>query len=415
VTAAAPGHHILSISFTELQLEPVIAAAHERGAQVTLAGSASRFEQFAATAAKADGRIVVDLRGEDPEACLQALARAHRETPFTGLFVPADPEVLLAARLAAQIGVPWNSVEAVQRITSKWETRTTLAARGFRQPEHHLVADAGEAHEIVARGGMWIMKPEHGTASEGVVRVSPLSSIGRDVEHLRQFQPDGPFVVERCIAPMTEYSVEGVWFDGHPRVAGVTAKRTDGPPHFVETGHTVPAPLPRDLEREIHQVVVDGLLALGASHGQFHVEVFVQPQEAPGARVIFGEGHVRAGGDRITQIWALAGVDLDALAVDAVLGQRVERMPQPTGGAASRYLALPAGRVVAVDGLAEAAALPGVIHLSLDVGPGDITEPVVGNGSRHGRYVVAAASFDQALALADCVEQTLRITIDPAS
>jgi hypothetical protein len=68
-----------------------------------------------------------------------------------------------------------------------------------------------------------------------------------------------------------------------------------------------------------------------------------------------------------------------------------------------------------VDGLAEAAALPGVIHLSLDVGPGDITEPVVGNGSRHGRYVVAAASFDQALALADCVEQTLRITIDPAS
>jgi len=57
VKAPAPNgaeHHILSLSFTELQLEPVIAAARARGVRVTLAGDAKRFEQFAETAVKAD-------------------------------------------------------------------------------------------------------------------------------------------------------------------------------------------------------------------------------------------------------------------------------------------------------------------------------------------------------------------------
>lgn len=407
-------HHILSISFTELQLEPVIAAAHRRGAKITLAGSAQRFEQFAATAAKADDRIIVDLRDGDPDASLDLLVAAHRATPFAGLFVPADPEVLLAARLAERIGVPWNRVEAVERITSKWETRRALTAAGFRQPAHFLVSAEDDAGAIVAQGGAWIVKPARGTASEGVSKVTEPDQVEAAVENLRQFQPTGPFVVEQCIAPMTEYSVEGVWFGGRPVVIGVTAKRTTGAPHFVETGHTVPVVLPSDLDAEVRDVVSRGLLALGASHGQFHVEVFVQPEQPPGARVIFGEGHVRAGGDRITQITALAGVDLDALAVDAIIGRAPETPPRPTAAAASRYLVFPRGRITSVVGLDEAASLPGVEHLSIDVGVGDVLEPVVGNGARHGRFVVVAESFDRALALADQVEQTIRVEVDPS-
>jgi biotin carboxylase len=414
------GHHILALSFTELQLEPVITAARARGARITLAGDERRFARFAATAARADGRVVVDPRGGDPDAALDILAAAHRADPFTGLFVPADPEVPLAARLAARIGVPWNSTEAVGRVTSKWETRRALATRGFVQPEHHLAADAAEARTIVARGGAWIVKPARGTASEGVSKVSAPAEVERAVANLRAFQPDDPFVVEACVAPMTEYSVEGVFFGGMPLVAGVTAKRTTGPPHFVETGHTVPVALPPDLNGEVRAVVSGGLVALGASHGQFHVEVFVRPAEPPGRRVVFGEGHVRAGGDRITQIWALAGVDLDALAVDAMMGRPIDRLPGPSGAAASRYLVFPPGRVGSVTGVEEAAALPGVVHLSVDVGAGDTIEPVVGNGSRHGRFVVAGETFEEVLALADRVERTVRVryedaTIEPAA
>lgn len=406
--------HILSVSFTALQLDPLIAAAHARGVRVTLAGSAERFAQFAQTAARADERVIVDLRGGDAEHCLDALAAAHQRTPFTGLFVPADPEALLAARLAERIGVPWNRVDAVRTITSKWQTRRTLAAHGFRQPEHHLVDTADAAARVVSTGGAWIIKPERGTASEGVSKVEDAASVGPALANLRCFQPTGPFVVERCVAPMTEYSVEGVWFNGRPLVAGITAKRTTGPPHFVETGHTAPVTLPPDLQAEIHEVVTGGLLALGASHGQFHVEVYVQPELPPGERVTFGEGHVRAGGDRITQIWALAGVDLDTLAVDAILGVPTDRLPRPSRGAASGFFAFPAGRVTAIEGLEEAQSLPGVVHLSIDVAPGDIIAPVVGSGNRLGRYVVQAGSFDAARALANQVERTLRVTIEPA-
>ncbi len=329
--------------------------------------------------------------------------------------MPADPEVLLAARFAELTGVPWNSVSAVQRITSKWETRRTLVAHGLRQPEHFLVTDVNDARVIVSGGGAWMVKPERGTASEGVSKVTEPAHVEQAVENLRRFHPSGPFVVERCIAPMIEYSVEGVWFDRAPVVVAITAKRTTGAPHFVETGHTVPDILPTELDEEIRTVVTTGLLALGASHGQFHVEVFVQPEQLPGHRVTFGEGHVRAGGDRITQILALAGLDLDALAVDAIIGRRLEQPPQATGAAASRYLIFPPGTVVSVEGVDEAVAMSGVEHLSIDVGVGDVLKSVVGNGSRHARFVVAGANFDDALALADQVEQTIRVEVDPTA
>jgi hypothetical protein len=97
-----PAHHILSVSFTELQLEPVIAAAHERGVSVTLAGSAQRFEQFAATAESnlQSKACAGSLPRSGHERGAQSLrSQPHLRSPSTSEYLTRRE--LLASALAA--------------------------------------------------------------------------------------------------------------------------------------------------------------------------------------------------------------------------------------------------------------------------------------------------------------------------
>lgn len=106
---------------------------------------------------------------------------------------------------------------------------------------------------------------------------------------------------------------------------------------------------------------------------------------------MLGEVHARIGGGWIHRMLphARAGLEPYGAVYDDALGRSVE-LPALTRAAATRYFAPPAGRVTAVEGWAEVAAHPAVLHAELRLAPGDTVSGFRSGGDRVGAVVVGA-------------------------
>ena len=97
---------------------------------------------------------------------------------------------------------------------------------------------------------------------------------------------------------------------------------------------------------------------------------------------------------------AALGIDLNGLALAAALGEPVEILPDPAGGACVRFLVPPQGTLEDVEGLEQALAVEGVLDARVYRHPGWRFGPFRRGNDRAG-FVLRAASRDDALARAD--------------
>jgi biotin carboxylase len=316
-----------------------------------------------------------------------------------------DPVLEAAARTAEALGAPGNPAAAVRRTRNKDECREALRMAGFRQPRLRLCRDAGAAAEFMAASsGPWVVKPRDGMGSVGVRLVADPADLAPAVAGL----PDpGLFLVEEHVDG-PEFSVEGVFVAGRPRVLAVTAKEKLPPPYFVELAHVLPADLPAATAAEVAEQVTAALLALDLRFGVFHVELWLTA-----AGVVLGEVHVRPGGDWLHALLghAIPGLELFGLVFDDALGRPVAPPTPPVRGAATLYLTPPPGRLVEVRGWDEVLAQPDVLYAELTVAPGALVGPVRNSGDRAGVIVVgadtAATARTRAGDLADSLAYTM--------
>src|SRR5204863_2937315 len=94
-----------------------------------------------------------------------------------------------------------------------------------------------------------------------------------------------------------EISVEGLTLSGVHEILSVTMKATTGHPHFIETGHLMPADIAGDRVAAARSATVDLLNLLGHREGPSHTELRLRTGEP-----VIIETHTRIGGD---QIWEM--------------------------------------------------------------------------------------------------------------
>jgi biotin carboxylase len=336
------------------------------------------------------------------------------------------------AAVADALGLPGNSPSAIATIRDKARSRATLAAAGFRQPAAALCHDAAEARAFVAAraGRPCVVKPVDGKGSSGVTLVRSVDDLPRAMARLdeaavelavelrAQGMPPAVatwrqrgFLVED-FQPGNEYSAEGVFVAGRPRLLAVTAKRTSGPPWFVELAHALPADLPGSLLDRVRATLAGALPALGLRFGVFHVEFWVD-----GDDVVLGEAHARPGGDYIhVMTQHVTDVDLHGTVVDDLLGRPVAPESwHAKRGAAIRFVTTPAGVVRAVSGWAEVKSDPSVMEAHLALEPGTRVAPLRSSADRSSFVVTTAPTGAEALAAADRLVETIRVDMEPDS
>jgi biotin carboxylase len=351
-----------------------------------------------------DGVRTVVMDTSDANA---VLAQCRALDP-AGVTSSSEDVVAAAATVAAALGLPGPAADAITRCRDKEAQREALAAASVSVPRFvgaSTVEDAAAAADDL--GLPVVVKPVAGSGSVGVrlckdldeVRAHAALLLANTVNERGTAVPPRLLVEELAMGP--EVSVEA--FDG--RVVGVVRKHVGEQPWFVEIGHDFPAP--HESVGGADAATVAALGALGLTVGPAHVEVKLT---AGGPVVI--EVNPRLAGGNIPELVRHAwGVDLVTETVRMVTGGRPHLDPTRRRHSAIRFLLSPrAGRLEAVHGVDEAAAVEGVVDVRVTKAPGDALALQGDFRDRMGHVLACADEPEAAQAAAD--EALARITVE---
>ncbi|MFF7610151.1 ATP-grasp domain-containing protein [Streptomyces parvulus] len=312
-----------------------------------------------------DAVDTLGLDTSDLDAVVSACRGLAEDTGLAGITSSSEYFVADAARAAARLGLPAADGDAIARCRSKDLQRAALAAHGVPVPAWTAVSDVTAAVRAAeAIGHPVVLKPVSGSGSSGVRLCRDRAETEEWARALFERATDergntvpGRVLVEEAVDG-PEFSVET--FDGD--VVTVVAKHTAPAPHFVETGHDIPAPLDPGATAELGDTALAALKALGLGWGAAHTEI----RRSAGGPVVIEVNPRLAGGMIPVAVRAATGTDL----VDAVIARAAgldtppaAAVPEAAAGhAAVRFVvAAGEGRVTAVTGVREAGAAPGVV------------------------------------------------------
>jgi biotin carboxylase len=348
------------------------------------------------------GHPVVRVNPNDPE---RSVARLVAESGPVDAVVAADtPMLVLAATVAARMGLPHNRVEAVRAAADKATQRRRWAAAGVAQPAFRIVpADASEEalQEAAAQVGYpCVVKAVSLSGSQGVLRADDGPAATDAARRIRQIlrvagrPTDEPLLVEAYI-PGWELSVDGLLTGGELTITAVFDKPdTPQGPTFEETVLLTPSRLPQPILCEALRTAERAAGALGLRYGPIHAELRLDTRHR-GQRPTMLELAARSiGGLCSRALRFLDGASLEQLVLANALDRHVttQLLAQPAG-----VLMLPverAGVLQAVHGRTQAAAVPGITGLSITTPVGQPVQPLP-EGDRYLGFVFAEAATHQ--------------------
>lgn len=322
-----------------------------------------------------------------------------------------------AARLAERYAVPGAGTTAAQILRDKALLREVTTAAGIHNPEWRAVDSPEQVRRFMAaHPGPVVLKPANRQASVGTKILQGPDGVDRAWDEcVRQDEgamvPDRPVPVRMLVERYVhghEYSVEMLVHEGEPLFTNITDKLLYPGARPIELGHLVPADLPDGLARLLRDGTADVLRVVGFGSGIVHCEWIVRDDV-----LYLVECAGRFAGDGIVELIERAyPVELAKAYYTVMRGERPPPLPERAAGAAAvRFLQVEAGTVTAVSGVAAAAALPGVVHASVTVGPGDTVPKLRSSWDRIGSVMTCAATSGAAMKLAEQAVEHIRVEV----
>jgi amino acid adenylation domain-containing protein len=367
-----------------------------------------------------DQALLVDYA--DTVRLLPLVQSLHEAYPFETVVSLSELGLLPAAKIDHMLGLGGNSLATVEMLLDKWRMRQHLNASGISP----VAAAVGETEQDLrkfaqAHGLPMVVKPTREAGSIGIFAVRDEAEFASVTARFRalndQFDKKDlagdldHFLMEEYLDG-PEISVETLSFNGRHVLIGATDKLCGGP-GFVEIGHSVPSRQPAPLLREVEEVVMTFLDAVGLRHGPGHTEVKLTSR---GPRII--ESHNRVGGDRINELHELAyDVDMERYALGSRSGliEPLQQSPGRLAGAAIRFLAPPPGRVIEVTGAEIVTADPALVELQISVKPGDEVPPLTWSEDRVGHVIARGETAYEAIANCERLLTAIRIHTEPVT
>lgn len=342
-----------------------------------------------------------------PPGDVGRVARTLGAMDADGVVAFGEPELAVAAELAARLDLAYHSPETALLLADKHLQRARLAACGVDAVRFAEVplGDGGGVVAVcaaVARVGLpAVLKPRRGSGSRSTVLVrTEAECVAAAAEAFGR--GESALVLEERLCG--DESVAGPGFGDYVSVEslacgdrhvllGVTGKPPLAEP-FRETGAFFPSTVGGAVAERAFAVASDALRALGVRHGVCHTELKLT---ASGPRLIEVNG--RLGGYVDDVVSRATGESPLRLALAAALG-RAEPAPWRAEAVAYQLFPMPpvgARTLVSVGGVEEARELPGVLRVELARQPGDAVDWREGTGSR--AAVVAGEAPDHAALL----------------
>jgi biotin carboxylase len=335
----------------------------------------------------------------------QAVERLAGALEVDGIIAPGtDWPVAVAARVAERLGLPHPiSGPTAVLATNKIKQRERLSEAGVPQPRSWIV---GGDDSLPKPSFPCVVKAPDRQGQKGLTLVREPDELADAVATARSAARSGLALVEELVDG-PELTVVGFSVDGRFTPITVTDRVVADPPAFgVALAHVWPSGV-SDTER-VSDTASEAVAALGIENGPSYTQIRVGPD---GPQVI--EVAARLGGGHDAELAQLVtGVPLNDLAIDAALGLplAVPRLEERVGGAVTRFLVAPPGRLESVE---VPDGLEGVEQVRIYRGPGYVFTPLRRGSDRAGAVLARGDSREQAVARAEAAAERIRfVTAD---
>jgi biotin carboxylase len=338
------------------------------------------------------GRAVIPIRSADLDASARRIVALAGSADAV---VAVDtPMLVLAATVAAKLGLPNHPVDAVRAALDKAAQRQRWAAAGVPQPSFLLVPAGDSVRQAAeAVGFPCVVKATSLSASQGVLRADDPAAAVEAARRVRQVLDEAerpaaePLLVEEYLAG-PELSIDGVMTAGDLTVTAVFDKpgMPDGPT-FEETLLVTPSRLAAGTLAAAVRVAADAARALGLCTGPVHAELRICDR-GPAMLELAPRS---IGGLCSRALHFPGGASLEEIVLANALGRPVPAAAGPARSAGVFMLPVPRpGILRAVEGRGGALAVPGVTGLTITIPLGQRVRPLP-DGDRYLGFVFAEA------------------------
>jgi biotin carboxylase len=352
----------------------------------------------------------IPIRFYDEDGSVDAVVAAAAERPIDGVLAVGDRPTVIAARVAAKLGLTWHSPEGAAAARHKLRTRERLRDAGLPVP-WFLPFSLSDPPSAISQYGVTypcVLKPVALSASRGVMRADDPAALDTAIERLRALLSTPELRAERDEAhdtalvegfiPGPEYAVEGLLHHGVLRALAIFEKPDPlFGPFFEETIYITPPDLAPDDQAMILRAVARASDAIGLHHGPIHAECRVNADGVfvleVGARPI---GGLCARALRfvigVTGVKALLqSVTLEELLLRHTLGESPDAWQREDRAAGVMMIPIPRRGVFrGVDGVDAARALPDVEDVRITAKTDQVLVPLPEGGSYLG-FIFARA------------------------
>ena len=374
----------------------LVPARTYRAADFILAAERMRLDLVVASdGALPLGRTVIGVRSADLDTSVRRILALAGSVDAV---VAADtPMLVLAATVAAEMGLPHNPADAVRAATDKAAQRRCWAAAGVSQPSFRLVPPGdGVRQAAEAVGFPCVVKAVSLSASQGVLRADDPAAAVAAGRRIRQVLDDAerpadePLLIEEYL-PGPELSIDGVLTAGDLTVIAVFDKpgMPDGPT-FEETLLVSPSRLAEGTLAAAVRTAADAARALGLSTGPVHAELRAGNEHSDRGPAMLELAPRSIGGLCSRALSFPGGASLEEIVLANALGRPVPAGSGPAVSCGVFMLPVPRpGILRAVEGRADALAVPGVTGLTITIPPGQRVRPLP-DGDRYLGFIFAA-------------------------
>ena len=286
---------------------------------------------------------------------------------FDGVAAVGDRPAVLAAEAARMLGLPFHPPEAARAGHDKYLARSLYRAAHLKLPRFHRASFEEDPAALAARMSYpCVLKPLGLSASVGVIRADNPAQFADAFARIRLLGE--PYLQIEAYIEGREFAVEGLVTAGRFKALAIFDKPDplEGP-YFEESLYITPSREPASVQRELLDTTRQAVQALGFAHGPVHAEL---RYNRSGAWIL--ETHARPiGGLCAKALRFEGGVPLEEIILRHAVGEDVSqaRLEGPASGAMMIPLAK-AGVFQSVEGVEEAAAVPGIEDVVITAKPG---------------------------------------------
>jgi biotin carboxylase len=369
----------------------------------------------------------IPVRFYDEDKSVAAILDHAGTNPIDGILVVGDRPTVIAATVAAELGLPGHPPPAAACSRNKLLTREYFRDSDLLSPWFFPTSTNADAAALAAMISYpCVIKPLALSASRGVMRADDAASFVQAFDRLRALLASQDIRAERDDAHDTilvegfidgwEFALEGIMQHGVLHALALFDKPDplDGP-FFEETIYVTPSSAPEPMQWDILDAVSRAAAALGLQHGPVHAECRVNDRGVyvleVAARPI---GGLCAKSLRFQKEGKGPKVPLEELLLRHALGESPDAWRREADASGVMMIPIPhRGVFRGAGGVDEARSVAGIDDVRITAKPDQVLVPLPEGASYLGFIFAHAASAEAAERALRDAHARLRFTIDP--